>query len=131
MELFFNDPKDPRLPPQEVRIRTLNVEPYSDGQRIRVFLELTPFLKRPSCDIYICASDGQTITSTNIIETMMSTMRLTMHLKGEVSPGKYIVKVTVFYPQDTQEANQEMKFDEQKLIVDEGETSFSIQQKEP
>ena len=50
MDMFFADPNDPPLPPEEVRLRELRAEPWPDVLRVKVFLELTPFQKRPSAE---------------------------------------------------------------------------------
>jgi hypothetical protein len=51
MDIFFADPSEVPLPPNEVRIRELNVEPWPDGNRLRVYLEVDPFQKRPNADL--------------------------------------------------------------------------------
>ena len=134
MEMFFDDPNDPRMLPQEVRIRTqgytqgyaLRAEPFPVRQRVRVVLGLTPFLKRPSSEIYIYAAGGQIITNTSIIETMLPKMQLTLYLKGAITLGRYIVKARVFFPHESEAQTQEMQVEEQRLVVDEGETSFEV-----
>ena len=45
MDIFFQDPTDIPLPPEEVRIRELTAEPWPDGRRVRVYVELTPGFK--------------------------------------------------------------------------------------
>ena len=53
MDIFFQDPTEVPLPPNEVRIRALRAETYPDGQRVRVYLEVDPSQQRPSADLAI------------------------------------------------------------------------------
>jgi hypothetical protein len=43
MDIFFHDPTDIPLPPAEVRIRQFKGEPWPDGRRVKLTLELTLF----------------------------------------------------------------------------------------
>ena len=51
MEFFLNDPQVHRLPPNQTRLLDLRAEPYPDGRRMRVALELTPFEQRPYIEL--------------------------------------------------------------------------------
>lgn len=82
MDLFFADPSEVPLPPAEVRIRALNVEPYPDGRRLRVYLEVDPFQRRPNADLTLLDSAGQELASAFIIESMTRKMELVMHLRS-------------------------------------------------
>ncbi|MEN8172069.1 MAG: hypothetical protein ABFS03_04235, partial [Chloroflexota bacterium] len=59
MDIFFTDPNDIPLPPDEVHIRKLSAEPWPDKKRVHVNLEISPFQKRPSGEIILTDSDGE------------------------------------------------------------------------
>ena len=58
MDIFFRDPSEIPLPPDEVRIRVLHADPYPDGQRVRIHLEVDPFQRRPNADVRITNAPG-------------------------------------------------------------------------
>jgi len=106
MDIFFQDVSETPQPPTEVRIRTLKAEPYLDGRRVRVGIEITPFQKRPSLELTITASDGQTVAEADILETMIPRLELVLHLRGSAPAGEYTLHARLFYashpnPEDT------------------------------
>jgi hypothetical protein len=100
MDIFFTDPDAVPLPPREVRIQKLEAQPYSDGRRVRVKLELTHFLKRPNADVSIINAQGEEVASASIIETMEPKMELTLHLRGAEQPGDLTLAARVFYREE-------------------------------
>jgi hypothetical protein len=106
MDIFFADPDAIPLPPKEVRIQTLDAEPYADGRRVRVRLELTPFLKRPNADLSILNAREEEVASASIIETMEPKMELTLHLRGASQPGDYTLAARVFYREEPPEEQE-------------------------
>lgn len=107
MELFFLDPDEVPLPPEEVRIRELKAEPWPDGRRVRVTLEVDPFQKRPNIDLLITNQVGKPVAIASIIETMTKKMDLTMHLRGTDTHGHYHVRAELYYRQNTEVDNAE------------------------
>lgn len=94
-----NEPPEDGLPPQEVRITELHLEPWpEDARRVRVSLELTPFLERPNLEVFIQNVTGQEVSSINIIESIDSRMTFTMHLRGEDITGHHTLVARVHYP---------------------------------
>ena len=97
MDIFFQDPNEVRLRPEEVRLREVQVMPLLDGNRVKVFVELTPFLKRPNLEITITTASGKEVAHASILETMLRKVELIMHLR-EFEPGsKYTLESTVYY----------------------------------
>jgi len=138
MDIFFQDPTEVPLPPEEVRIREFRAEAWPDGRRVRVYLEVDPFQKRPNADLFITDRQDRKLASASIIESMDRKMEITMHLRGEVSPGEHRVKAVLFYtqaleadePQGQEDSPQEEQQEppEQKIqVVDRAETQFSIE----
>jgi hypothetical protein len=99
MEFFLNDPNIERLPPEATRLLDLRADPYPDGRRLRVELELTPFLKRPEIELTLTDPSGQTCASATIIEPMGWKLDLTLHIRAlSVVEGAYTLTVVLSYP---------------------------------
>lgn len=126
MELFFLDPDEVPLPPNEVRIRELNAEPWPDGRRVRISIEVDPFQKRPNIDILITNPAGKPAAIASIIESMTKKMEITMHLRGAPASGQYHVRAELYY-------QQKMEVDTPEVTppiitqVDLAETIFKIE----
>jgi hypothetical protein len=94
----FDDPDIQRMPPSQVRILDLHAEPWPDGRRVRVHLDLTPFEQKPNIDLEISTADGQLVASSSIVESMTSRLVITMHLRSADPTGSYTLQATVSYP---------------------------------
>ncbi len=91
-------PPEDGLPPREVRIQSLRVEPWpEDPRRVRVHLDITPFLQRPNIEVSITSESGAEAASIAIIESIESRMVFTMHIRGEPINGKYTLSASLFY----------------------------------
>jgi hypothetical protein len=89
-------PKDARSP-AEMRIVDLSAEPYSDGRRVRVLVNITPFIERPNLTASLTSSDGEEVSSASIVETMNMRMAFTMHIRAPQPDGHYTLAVRLFY----------------------------------
>ena len=93
-------PPEDGLPPQQVRILELRAEPWSeDGRRVRIHLEVTPFLERPNIEVEIANVKGDAVSSISIIETIDARMAFTMHLRGNPLDGKFTLSASLSYPE--------------------------------
>ena len=97
MDIFFPDPNDPPRPPEDVRLRELRAEPWPDGRRVKVNLELTPFQKRPSAEVRLDDPTGAEAAHTAILETVNRKMAFNLHLQPGCPAGEYSLNVTVYY----------------------------------
>ncbi len=86
MEFFFADPNIERTPPEETRILDLRAEPNSDGKRIRVAIECTPFQKRPYIEVTLADASGQELASASIIEPVAWKLEITLHVRRADAP---------------------------------------------
>ena len=125
MDIFFPDPNDPPLPPEDVRLRDLRAEPWPDGPRVKVFLELTPFEKRPSAEVILTGPDGAESARTAILESISRRLEFNLHLPPGSPPGEYTLHVTLYY-QKLPPAEQPEAPMPPPLVVDQGELSFTI-----
>jgi hypothetical protein len=99
MNFFFPDDLTPRLPPEEVRVTELRAEPYPDGGRVRVNLEITPFQTRPHVDVTLFDSEGNEVAETSLIEPMTWKLEFTLHVRGKADPaGGYRLEARLYYP---------------------------------
>ena len=107
MDLNLVDPEDVPQPREEVRLRQLAATPLADGRRLRVDVELTPFLERPNVDLDVLDPSGQSLVRTTVVEADTPVFSLTMHLRGKPSAGEYILRGALSYasapPQDVRE----------------------------
>jgi hypothetical protein len=125
MDIFFQDPTAIPLPPQEVRIKSLHAEPWSDNRRVRVILEVTPFQKRPNGEVNISDPLGEEVASVSIIESIVPRMEFTMHLRGENPAGEYRLTATLYYLLEA-ESQEDRTEERQRMVVDERSVDFEI-----
>jgi hypothetical protein len=103
-------PPENAVEPKDVRFTDLRCEPWSDGQRVRVLVAITPFQKRPNLEAHIFNSDQEEVASASVIETMTDKLVFTMHLRGQKVPEHYTLVASISY--------------EDLGIVDEGRAEF-------
>lgn len=137
MDIFFQDPKEIRLSPGEVRIRELSARPSPDGQRVKVYLEVDPFQKRPNADLVITNPQGWEVATTSIIQSPSRKVELTMHLRAEKLEGEYTLCAVIYYlPEESekirdqesmgQEAKEILPDLSARVVVDQREVHFAI-----
>lgn len=128
MDIHFTDLSEVPLPPEEVRIRDLQVEPYPDGKRLRLSLALTPFQKPPSGEVFITDMLGSQVATASIIEAMDAEMQLTLHLRTPATAGAFTARVLIFYSADIDEVTEDDQIVAmpEKKIVDEKEIQFEM-----
>jgi hypothetical protein len=110
MDFFFPEDSLNRMTPEETRILALSAEPYPDGYRLRVNLEITPFQKRPHIEAFLTDADGNEIACTSLIEPMSWKLEFTMHIRGELN-NPYTVEARLFYPDGPAAEPQSFSFD--------------------
>lgn len=110
MDFFFPEDNLDRAAPEETHITSLSVEPYPDGRRLRVNIEMTPFQKRPHLDVTIMNGDGDEIASANVVEPMNWKIEFTMHLRGGLK-NPYTLEAKLFYPDMPSKEPQTFSFD--------------------
>jgi len=100
MESFLPDPEDVLFPPVDTRLVDLQAEPYPDGKRIRVVLDLTPFQQKTYIDLDLKDSTGVIATTTNIVEPAVNKLELTLHIDRPPSgaTAQYTLSAAVYYP---------------------------------
>lgn len=98
MDFFFPEDNLKRMTPVETRITSLTAEPYPDGYRLRVNLEVTPFQKRPHIEVLLKDANGDDVASTSIVEPMGWKLEFTMHIRDEELKNPYTLEAKLHYP---------------------------------
>ena len=97
MDFFFPEDNLKRMTPEETDITSLSGEPYPDGYRLRVNIQITPFQKRPHIDVLLTDASGAEVGSTTIVEPMGWKLEFTMHIRGELK-NPYTLEAKLYYP---------------------------------
>ena len=128
MDINFTDLSEVPLSPKDVRIREFDVEPYPDGQRLRLNLDLTPFLKPPSSEITVTDVMGNQVAVANLIEIIDPKVQLTMHMRAPDPKGPFTAYALVFYTESLEDVTDgdQITGPPARQIVDEKETTFFI-----
>jgi hypothetical protein len=109
MDFFLPEDHLLRMTPEETRITALTAEPYPDGYRLRVNIEMTPFQKRPHLEVLLSDADGDEVASSSIVEPMGWKIEFTMHIRGELK-NPYTLAANLFYPDGPRSAPQTFQF---------------------
>ena len=110
MDFFFPEDNLQRMTPEETRITSLSAEPYPDGYRLRVNIEVTPFQKRPYIEVTLNDADGEEVASSSIVEPLSWKLEFTMHIRGQLN-NPYTVEAKLFYPDGPTIEPQKFSFD--------------------
>ena len=110
MDFFFPEDSLSRMTPEETKILSLRAEPYPDGYRLRVNIEITPFQKRPHIEATLTDGNGEEIASTSLIEPMTWKLEFTMHIRGELN-NPYTLEARLFYPDGPAAQTKSFTFD--------------------
>jgi hypothetical protein len=110
MDFFFPEDNLDRMTPEETRITSLSAEPYPDGRRLHVNIEMTPFQQRPHIDVTLKDGNGNEDQTTNIVEPMSWKIEFTMHIRGELK-NPYTLSAKLFYPDGPSTEPQTFTFD--------------------
>lgn len=110
MDFFFPEDDLQRMTPEETHITSLSAEPYPDGERIRVNIEMTPFQTRPYIEVTLTDVKGNEVATASIVEPMGWKLEFTLHLRGaKGSPFK--IEARLFYPDGPQDKPVAQTFD--------------------
>lgn len=110
MDFFFPEDNLTRAIPEETHITSLSAEPYPDGYRVHINIQVTPFQKRPHIEVMLNDSSGEEIASTTIVEPMSWKLEFTMHIRGELN-NPYTLTAKLYYPDGPSCEPQTYSFD--------------------
>jgi len=110
MDFFFPEDNLNRLVPEETNITSLSAQPYPDGYRLHVNIEMTPFQKRPHIEVLLRDADGEEVASSTIVEPLNWKIEFTMHIRGELN-NPYTIEAKLYYPDGPSQAPRTFAFD--------------------
>ncbi|HEY3473538.1 MAG TPA: hypothetical protein VGK56_02950 [Anaerolineales bacterium] len=110
MDFFLPEDHLQRATPEETRITSLTAQPYPDGYRLRVNIEITPFQKRPHIEVVLNDANTEEVASTSIVEPLGWKIEFTMHIRGELN-NPYTLEARLFYPEGPVTEPQMFTFD--------------------
>ena len=87
MEFFFPEDNLERTSPEDTKILSLSAEPYEDGRRVRVNIEMSLFEKRPHLEVNLTDSNGEEISTASFVEPMTFKLEFTLHLRTKPAAG--------------------------------------------
>ncbi len=105
-------PPQDGLPPKEVRFSELRVEPWPEGDKIRVHAQITPFTKPPDLELVLFDASGNELSIVNVVENIDFSLVFTMHIRNPSADRNYTLTAKISY--------------EDIGIVDESSTTFVI-----
>ena len=117
LDFFFhelsNDGQNIPVPPAEMRFLELRPEPVRDDGplRARVYVEVTPFQKRPYLEVALTNANGEEIASASIIEPMQRKNVFTLHIHGAQTSGQFTLYARLYYPDGPEADTREVKFE--------------------
>jgi len=128
MDIFFADDSEIPLPPDEVRILDLTIEPYPDGRRVRLSLEMTPFQKSPNGDIVITDSAGFRVAAASFIGAITREVEMTLHLRPADPLGQFTASATLFYTDEIKDGEGEDRVlvKPEKKVIHECSVKFEV-----
>jgi hypothetical protein len=95
---FFDDTSNNKpLLREDVRIRDLRWELSPEKRRIALEFELTPFIERPSLEVYIANGRGEKAGALTIIETLDYEFSVVVHLRDKEPTDPYTIHAAVYY----------------------------------
>jgi hypothetical protein len=110
MDFFLPEDNLTRAVPEETKILSLSAEPYPDGYRLHVHMEVTPFQKRPYIEVILNDSDGNEVGSTSIVEPLSWKLEFTMHIRGEIH-NPYTLHARLYFPDGPSQEPVTFSFD--------------------
>jgi hypothetical protein len=111
MEFFFPEEHLHRTAPEETKILSLTAEPYEDGQRVRVNIEISPFEQRPHLEFTLTDTENKEISSASFVEPMAWKLEFTMHVRSKPADGPLALAARLYYPDGPEAEPALIRFD--------------------
>ena len=104
---------DNPLPPKEVHFLDLNVEPWEDNARLKIFVKLSQFSTPPHLSFFIKDKNDLLLSEVTLIENIETDFVFTMHLRNYSDQKELFIFGEIFY-------------DDEIGVVDKISSSFSV-----
>lgn len=76
-------------PPENVIFRNVALNLYPDRRRVKVRIQITPFITSPNIEIVVQDDSETRVASASIIEPSGPDFEITLHLRGELLVSEY------------------------------------------
>ena len=100
MDRHFGVPADPAHSPDNVRIRSFDVEPYPDGLRLKCTLEITGSDTAPDAEFVLEDHEGHVSASSSIVGLVNNTALYTLQIREPTQVRRYTAKVILTGPDE-------------------------------
>jgi hypothetical protein len=107
---FFDDASQAPVPPDSVRIESLEVQPYRDLRRLNIQIRITPFQISPSIELVINNPELEEVATTSIIGAGSPRLALVMHLRQQEPRGTYTLNASVHYDEQGKVDQKQLEF---------------------
>jgi hypothetical protein len=97
MFIQIEDPSEAPVPPEQVRFRALEINPYPDRGRVKLTFEVTPFQSAPDLGVEVFDQNGRTVATLIVIGANTNKFELTAHLRPKDSADRYELKANLSY----------------------------------
>lgn len=97
MFIQIDDPSEAPVPPEEVRFRGVEVDPYPDGGRVRLTFDITPFQSGPDLEVEVLDQASREVATLMVVGAHSNKLSLTAHLRPRDSGGKYELRARLSY----------------------------------
>ena len=94
---FYDNPIREPLPRDKVSFNKIGLYMFEDGRRFSIGFDITPFVERPSIQIFVVDPSGNEVTSMTVVETNQSNFSFTMHLPDDQGQQDLDVTAVLFY----------------------------------
>ena len=111
MEFFFPEDNLHRTSPEETRIISLTAEPYEDGRRVRVNIEMSAFEQQPHLEFVLTDTNNQEISTASFVEPMQWKLEFTMHLRMQPADGALDLEARLYYPDGPEAEPARVRFE--------------------
>lgn len=128
---FYTEQDPNAQPPESIRFESIIITPYIESKRVRIQIEITPFLEKPNLEIELFNSDKIIVASMSLVELLEHKFELTLHIKEDLNPDEYLLQANIYY---ADLSHYEIKEDQEPKpagkpainIVDKLERNFSF-----
>lgn len=100
---FYDDPIEEQPSREDVRIKQIGLFMYPDVRRLAFGIQLTRFRIRPSIQVTITNGLGEQAGSLHVIEPILATFTLNMHLRDKETVNPYTLTAVVYFSSPEEE----------------------------
>ncbi|MDJ0757420.1 MAG: hypothetical protein QNJ45_28055 [Ardenticatenaceae bacterium] len=94
---FFDNPQETPRMREDVRFEKLRIEVSPEGKRVAVDVAITPFIERPTIELYMANGNGEKAGLLTIIETLDRVIQVVIHLRDREKANPYTLRASLYY----------------------------------